>query len=107
MIFLIVFLFNCYFFLEDKFFPINADSWIFWSPLSSGDVSSLRRTMHTDKDKRSICAASTRRSSESLTLSALFGSDWPKPEIDSGNEEALVVSDEQMRLLELMDLESD
>ena len=50
--------------------------------------------MHTDK--RSMCAASTRRSSESLTLSALFGSDWPKPEIDSGNEEALVVSDEQM-----------
>jgi len=49
-----------------------------------------QRTMHTDKDKRSICAASTRRSSESLTLSALFGSDWPKPEIDSGNEEAVL-----------------
>ena len=41
-------------------------------------------------DKRSMCAANSRRSSESLTLSALFGGTdhWPKPEID-GNEEEI------------------
>lgn len=48
-----------------------------------------QRTMQTDK--RSMCAANSRRSSESLTLSALFGGTdhWPKPEID-GNEEDLL-----------------
>ena len=62
--------------------------WIWLDPVGSGFGTWPRRTMQTDK--RSMCAANSRRSSESLTLSALFGGTdhWPKPEID-GNEEEI------------------